>query len=59
MPFSPFIGVNNHGQSILFGRALLAGEATENFVWLFNAWMTCMSGKAPIGILTDQCQAIG
>ncbi|CAM8894507.1 unnamed protein product [Rhodiola kirilowii] len=59
MPFTPFIGVNNHGQSILFGCALLAGEEVANFVWLFNAWLTCMSDKAPKGILTDQCKSIG
>lgn len=59
MPFAPFIGVNHHGQSILFGCALLGREETQNFVWLFKAWLTCMSGKAPKAILTDQCKAIG
>ena len=47
MPFAPFIGVNNHGQSVLFGCALLVGEEIEHFVWLFSTWLKCMSGKAP------------
>ncbi|KAL9663874.1 hypothetical protein QQ045_019267 [Rhodiola kirilowii] len=59
MPFAPFIGVNNHGQSILFGCALLAGEEVANFVWLFDTWLACMSDKVPKGILTDQCKSIG
>ncbi|XVF30517.1 hypothetical protein REPUB_Repub16aG0064600 [Reevesia pubescens] len=33
MPFAPFIGVNHHGQSVLFGCGLLTTEETESFVW--------------------------
>lgn len=58
-PFAPFVGVNNHGQSILFGCALLGGEEIANFVWLFRTWLACMSNKAPTAILTDQCRSIG
>ena len=32
MPFAPFVGVNHHGQSILFGAALISRENTETFV---------------------------
>ena len=28
MPFAPFVGVNHHGQSILFGAALISMENT-------------------------------
>ncbi|XP_057249279.1 protein FAR1-RELATED SEQUENCE 5-like [Beta vulgaris subsp. vulgaris] len=59
MPFCPFIGVNHHNQSILLGCALISGEDTSNYVWLFKTWLACMSGKAPNGIITDQCMAIG
>ncbi|XP_021725917.1 protein FAR1-RELATED SEQUENCE 5-like [Chenopodium quinoa] len=59
MPFCPFIGVNHHGQSILLGCALISGEDTKNYIWLFKTWLACMSGKAPNGIVTDQCMAIG
>ncbi|KAG0479273.1 hypothetical protein HPP92_010131 [Vanilla planifolia] len=57
-PFAPFFGVNNHGQSILFGCALLASETSENYVWFFEAWLSCMSGCFPKAIITDQCIAI-
>ncbi|XP_026459049.1 protein FAR1-RELATED SEQUENCE 5-like [Papaver somniferum] len=36
MPFTPFIGVNHHGQSILLGCGLLCDETTETFVWIFK-----------------------
>nr|XP_043615944.1 protein FAR1-RELATED SEQUENCE 5-like [Erigeron canadensis] len=33
LPFAPFVGVNHHGQSILFGGALLENEKEETFQW--------------------------
>ncbi|GKV49141.1 hypothetical protein SLEP1_g55907 [Rubroshorea leprosula] len=58
LPFAPFIGVNHHGQSTLFGCALLSDEQEDNFVWLFEWWLRCMGGKAPGAIITDQDPAI-
>ncbi|KAH7650627.1 FHY3/FAR1 family protein [Dioscorea alata] len=58
MPFAPFVGVNHHGQTILFGCGLLSKEDTETYIWLFRTWLECMSGKAPKAITTDQCMAI-
>ncbi|GLT45660.1 hypothetical protein SLA2020_194760 [Shorea laevis] len=54
LPFAPFTGVNHHGQSILFGCALLADEQEETFVWFFERWLNCMGGKAFGAIITDQ-----
>ncbi|XP_042974733.1 protein FAR1-RELATED SEQUENCE 5-like [Carya illinoinensis] len=58
MPFAPFVGVNHHGQSILFGAGLLSSEDTHSFVWLFRMWLDCMKGRAPKAIITDQDQAM-
>ncbi|KAK7382127.1 hypothetical protein VNO80_00841 [Phaseolus coccineus] len=58
MPFTPFLGVNHHGQYILLGCGLLSSEDTNTFVWLFECWLRCMSYKAPQGIVTDQCNAM-
>ncbi|XP_022852108.1 protein FAR1-RELATED SEQUENCE 3-like [Olea europaea var. sylvestris] len=58
MPFTPFVGVNHHGQSILLGCSLVSNENTETFVWLFKTWLQCMHGQAPIGIITDQDRAM-
>lgn len=54
LPLVTFVGVNHHGKSILFGCALISHETLETFQWLFNTWLLCMGGKAPIGILTDK-----
>jgi hypothetical protein len=36
MSFALFVRVNHHGQSILFGVALISSEDTT-FIWLFKA----------------------
>ncbi|KAK1556941.1 hypothetical protein Q3G72_015002 [Acer saccharum] len=53
MPFTAFVGVNHHGQSILFGCGLISNEDIETYVWLFNSWLTCMFYRAPMAIITD------
>ncbi|KAA8541383.1 hypothetical protein F0562_025347 [Nyssa sinensis] len=58
MPFAPFVGVNHHGHSILLGCGFISNEDTDTFTWLFQTWLTCMSGRAPSGIITDQDKAI-
>jgi hypothetical protein len=58
MPFALFVGVNHHGQSVLLGCALLSNEDTATFVWLFEAWLKCMSDRQPKAIITDQAKAI-
>ncbi|KAK2969824.1 hypothetical protein RJ640_023553 [Escallonia rubra] len=54
MPFAPFIGVNHHRQSILFGGALLEDEKEETFTWLLEQFLKCMFNKPPSAIITDQ-----
>lgn len=58
MPFCPFVGINHHGQSILFGCALVASETIETFTWVFKTWLQCMGDAAPLGIITDQDAAM-
>ncbi|XP_028085062.1 protein FAR-RED IMPAIRED RESPONSE 1-like [Camellia sinensis] len=58
MPFAHFVGVNHHGQSTLLGYGLISGEDTETFTWLFQSWLTCMSGCPSFAIITDQDQAM-
>ncbi|KAH9724212.1 protein FAR1-RELATED SEQUENCE [Citrus sinensis] len=58
MLFAPFVGVNHHGQSILLGCRLISHEDTETFTWLFDTWLSCMSGSPPLGIITDQDKAM-
>ncbi|XP_021768933.1 protein FAR-RED IMPAIRED RESPONSE 1-like [Chenopodium quinoa] len=58
LPFCNFVGVNHHGETILLGCALVSWETTKTFEWVFSSWLRCMGDKAPIGILTDQDQAM-
>ncbi|XP_024035513.1 protein FAR1-RELATED SEQUENCE 5-like [Citrus sinensis] len=58
MPFAPFVRVNYHGQSILLGCGLISHEDTETFTWLFDTWLSCMSGCPPFGIITYQDKAM-
>ncbi|XP_059460602.1 protein FAR1-RELATED SEQUENCE 5-like isoform X2 [Corylus avellana] len=58
MPFVFFVGVNHHGQSILFGAALISSKDTKTFVWLFETWLKCMNGRSPNAIITDQDRAM-
>ncbi|KAL4588735.1 hypothetical protein LXL04_001630 [Taraxacum kok-saghyz] len=58
-PFATFVGVNHHGQSIIFGGALLENEKEETFEWLFEHFLKCMFSKYLNAINTDQDKAIG
>jgi hypothetical protein len=58
MPFAPFVGVNHHGQSVIFGARLISTEDTKTFIWLFETWLGCMNGRAPSAIISDQDRAV-
>ena len=57
-PFAPFIMVNHHKQTTIFGAALLYDETIESFKWLFKTFLSAISGKQPKTILTDQFAAM-
>ncbi|XP_070677871.1 protein FAR1-RELATED SEQUENCE 5-like [Malus domestica] len=58
MIFAPFVGVNHHNQTIVFGCGFLSDEKTESFIWLFEQWLKAMPSGPPQLIITDQDQAI-
>ncbi|KAL4611190.1 hypothetical protein ACB092_08G105700 [Castanea dentata] len=58
VPFAPFTGVNHHGQTILFGCALLLDDSEASFIWLFKTFLTAMNDHPPVSIITDQDRAI-
>ncbi|KAL7127020.1 hypothetical protein ABFS83_14G226000 [Erythranthe nasuta] len=58
VPFAPFTGVNHHGQTILFGCALLLDESEATFVWLFKTFLAAMNDRAPVSLTTDKDRAI-
>jgi hypothetical protein len=58
VPFAPFTGVNHHGQTILFGCALLLDESESTFLWLFKTFQAAMNDRAPTSLITDPDRAI-
>ncbi|XP_020165332.4 protein FAR1-RELATED SEQUENCE 5 [Aegilops tauschii subsp. strangulata] len=54
MPYAPFIGINNHNQSLQFGCGLVRNEDIDGYTWLFKTFLECMGGLAPMNIITDQ-----
>ncbi|XP_054802541.1 protein FAR1-RELATED SEQUENCE 6-like isoform X2 [Prosopis cineraria] len=58
LPLACFVGVNHHGQSILFGCGLMSCRDTKSFVWLFQSWLHCMCGVSPKGVISDECKAL-
>ena len=58
MPFAHFVRVNYHGHSILLQCGLISHEDTDTFTWLFDTWLSYMSGSPPLRIITDQDKEI-
>ena len=56
MPFALILGTNHHKQTIIFGCALLFNENIESFVWLFETFLTALSGKHPAQFLQIKTQ---
>ncbi|KAK1552145.1 hypothetical protein Q3G72_011087 [Acer saccharum] len=53
MIFAPFIGVNNHGQTIILACSLLS-DNSDSFVWLLEQFKKNMPSGLPKMIITDQ-----
>ncbi|XP_028076403.1 protein FAR1-RELATED SEQUENCE 5-like [Camellia sinensis] len=47
-------GRESHGETVIFGAALMYDETADSFVWLFRRFLETMSSKAPKTIFTDQ-----
>nr|XP_043612259.1 protein FAR1-RELATED SEQUENCE 11-like [Erigeron canadensis] len=48
-----FVGINNHGKTVLFASALLRNETVKTFTWLMKTFVTVMK-KPSKTIITDQ-----
>ena len=58
MSFTPFIGINKHGQSFMLGCAFIMDEKTPSYIWLFETFLEAMKRKSPVSIITDQDAAM-
>ena len=57
MPMLNFVGVDNHGGSLLFGFALLNNSREDTFVWAFENFLKIME-KPPTIVYSDQEYAL-
>ncbi|XP_021758523.1 protein FAR1-RELATED SEQUENCE 5-like [Chenopodium quinoa] len=51
---APFVGINNHWKTAMFGCAFITDEKTDTFVWLLSIFKKSMCGIEPKTIFTDQ-----
>ncbi|KAK3158154.1 hypothetical protein QOZ80_2AG0133550 [Eleusine coracana subsp. coracana] len=55
---APFVGVNHHWQTTMYGCALLVDESMSTFVWLFKSFLESMGNRHPRSIFTNQDQVM-
>ncbi|XP_051114537.1 protein FAR1-RELATED SEQUENCE 5-like isoform X1 [Andrographis paniculata] len=55
---APFVGINHHGQNVMFGCAFLSDETVMTFEWLFKTFARAMGNKHPQTIFTNPCQTM-
>jgi hypothetical protein len=54
MPFTPIIGINNYGRTIVLGCALLQDQRAETYTWMLHTFLQEMGGNMPRVIITNQ-----
>ncbi|XP_024964697.1 protein FAR1-RELATED SEQUENCE 5-like, partial [Cynara cardunculus var. scolymus] len=57
MVFVPFIGIDNHRRSVVFGSGLITEETIQAYTWLLESFLK-VHGHQPTLILTDQDASI-
>jgi zinc finger SWIM domain-containing protein 3 len=53
MPFIPFVGLNNHHKTTVFGCSIVSDETGVTYVWLLQIFLRAMCQKKPKGVNTD------
>jgi zinc finger SWIM domain-containing protein 3 len=49
----PFVGLNQHGSTVLFACAVTSQETTESYVWMLRTFSNAMDQKHPVSVITD------
>ena len=52
-PLVPFVGVNHHRSTVIFGCGIISHENIESYVWLLSTFSEAMIQKYPISMITD------
>ncbi|CAL5039221.1 unnamed protein product [Urochloa decumbens] len=54
LPFAAFTGVNHHGDTVVFGCALILDRTESSYGWIFETWLAAMDKQLPFSITTDE-----
>jgi hypothetical protein len=57
-PFAAFTGVNHHGDTVVFGCALILDRTESSYVWIFETWLVAMDKRLPFSFTTDEGKGI-
>ncbi|KAL6885488.1 hypothetical protein ACP4OV_010267 [Aristida adscensionis] len=58
MPFVPFVGLNHHRQTTIFGCGIVGDERVESYIWLLKVFLKAMCQSKPKSIITDSDYAM-
>ena len=53
MPFIPFVGLNNHRCTTVFGCAVVSDETEDTYVWVLHTFLRAHCQKKPRSVITD------
>ncbi|KAG2608046.1 hypothetical protein PVAP13_4NG289338 [Panicum virgatum] len=53
LPLVPFVGVNHHKRTILFGCGIISRENKNSYKWLLRTFFEANIQKHPISVITD------
>lgn len=57
MQFTPIVGINNHGRTLVLGWTLLQDQQAETYKWMFQTFLQEMGGKM-LRTITNQDEAM-
>ncbi|XP_073359672.1 protein FAR1-RELATED SEQUENCE 4-like [Aegilops tauschii subsp. strangulata] len=53
LPFVPFVGLNHHRSTVIFGCGIISHETSQAYEWMLQTFSDCMAQKHPISVITD------
>ena len=53
LPLVPFVGVNHHKRTVLFGCGIISHENKNSYEWLLRTFSNANIQKHPISLITD------
>ncbi|XP_044361970.1 protein FAR1-RELATED SEQUENCE 5 [Triticum aestivum] len=53
LPFVPFIGLNHHRSTVVFGVGIVSDETVASYKWLLHSFLEAMHQNHPRSVITD------